>query len=45
MIAAGAVGAVMSGSGPTVAGLARDGAHAEELARLVDGSVVASMGR
>ena len=41
---AGALGAIVSGSGPTVAGLARDGAHAEQLASLVDGAVVASMG-
>lgn len=42
---AGALGAVMSGSGPTVVGLARDGVHAEELAGLVAGVAVASMGR
>ncbi len=41
----GALGAVVSGSGPTVAGLARDGRHAEELARTVGGIVVASAGR
>ena len=41
----GALGAVMSGSGPTVAGLARDGPHAEKLATTVGGLVVASVGR
>ena len=44
LLDAGALGAVMSGSGPAVAGLARDGVHAEKLARLVDGKAVASMG-
>ena len=43
MLAAGALGAVMSGSGPTVAGLARDAAHAEELAGETGGIAVASM--
>ena len=32
MLAAGAVGALMSGSGPTIFGIARDGAHAREVA-------------
>ncbi len=41
---AGALGAVMSGSGPTVAGLARDAAQAEQLARAVAGIAAASMG-
>jgi 4-diphosphocytidyl-2-C-methyl-D-erythritol kinase len=41
---AGALGAVMSGSGPTVAGLARDAAQAEQLARAVGGIAAASMG-
>jgi 4-diphosphocytidyl-2-C-methyl-D-erythritol kinase len=40
---AGALGAVMCGSGPTVAGLARDGAHAEEIAASMGGMVVSSM--
>lgn len=39
----GALGAVMSGSGPTVAGLARDGTHAEELARAVGGIAVGTI--
>jgi 4-diphosphocytidyl-2-C-methyl-D-erythritol kinase len=43
LLDAGALGAVMSGSGPTVAGLARDGIHAGDLARLVRGTAVASM--
>ncbi|MGH2710388.1 MAG: 4-(cytidine 5'-diphospho)-2-C-methyl-D-erythritol kinase [Actinomycetota bacterium] len=42
LISAGAIGVVMSGSGPTVAGLARDPAHAEEVATAVGGTVVAS---
>jgi len=37
---AGALGAVMSGSGPTVAALARHIAHAEALAQAVPGSIV-----
>lgn len=45
LLAQGALGAVMSGSGPTVAGLARDGPHAEKLAKTVGGMVVASVGR
>ena len=36
MIAAGAVGAAMSGSGPTIFGIARDGAHARSIAARVD---------
>ena len=40
---AGALGAVMCGSGPAVAGLARDGRHAEELAAAVGGTAVASI--
>jgi 4-diphosphocytidyl-2-C-methyl-D-erythritol kinase len=43
LTAAGALGVVMSGSGPTVAGLARDGAHAEELARAAGGMAVGSV--
>jgi 4-diphosphocytidyl-2-C-methyl-D-erythritol kinase len=37
MLAAGAVGAVMSGSGPTMLGLCRDQGHAERLAQAVVG--------
>jgi 4-diphosphocytidyl-2C-methyl-D-erythritol kinase len=33
MRAVGAVGAVLTGSGPTIAGLCRNEAHAEEVAR------------
>ena len=43
LLAAGALGAVMCGSGPTVAGLARDGRHAEELAASVGGMAVGSV--
>jgi 4-diphosphocytidyl-2-C-methyl-D-erythritol kinase len=43
LLAAGAAGAVMCGSGPTVAGLARDGRHAEELARAIGGVAVGSV--
>jgi 4-diphosphocytidyl-2-C-methyl-D-erythritol kinase len=43
LLAAGAVGTVMCGSGPTVAGLARDGRHAEELAEAVGGVAVGSV--
>ena len=43
LLAAGALGAVMCGSGPTVAGLARDGRHAEELAEAVGGIAVGSV--
>jgi 4-diphosphocytidyl-2-C-methyl-D-erythritol kinase len=43
LLAAGALGAVMCGSGPTVAGLARDGRHAEELAAAVGGIAVGSV--
>jgi 4-diphosphocytidyl-2-C-methyl-D-erythritol kinase len=42
LVAAGALGAVMSGSGPTVAALARDRSHAEELAATQPGAIVAS---
>ena len=45
LLEAGALGALISGSGPTVVGLARDAFHAEEVARRVEGSAVASMGR
>jgi 4-diphosphocytidyl-2-C-methyl-D-erythritol kinase len=40
--AAGALGAVMTGSGSSVVGLARDQRHAEELAVSIDGALVAS---
>ena len=40
---AGALGVVMCGSGPSVAGLARDGRHAEELAAVVGGVAVSSI--
>jgi 4-diphosphocytidyl-2-C-methyl-D-erythritol kinase len=43
LLEAGALGAVMCGSGPAVAGLARDGRHAEELAAAVGGMAVASI--
>jgi 4-diphosphocytidyl-2-C-methyl-D-erythritol kinase len=36
MTAAGAVGALMSGSGPTIFGIARDGAHARSIAARVE---------
>jgi 4-diphosphocytidyl-2-C-methyl-D-erythritol kinase len=39
---AGALGQIMTGSGPTVAALARDRAHAEGLAATVPGSIVVS---
>lgn len=42
LLAAGAVGALLCGSGPTVAGLARDGRHAEDLAAAVGGIAVGS---
>ena len=44
LLGSGAQGAVMSGSGPTVAGLALDGPHAERLARVVVGTAAASVG-
>lgn len=43
LLEAGALGAVMCGSGPAVAGLARDARHAEELAAVVGGIAVASI--
>ena len=43
LLAAGAVAAVMCGSGPSVAGLCRDGPHADEVAAAVDGIAVASV--
>jgi 4-diphosphocytidyl-2-C-methyl-D-erythritol kinase len=45
VLEAGALGAVVCGSGPTVAALARDGVHAEEVASKVGGYAVGSMGR
>jgi 4-diphosphocytidyl-2-C-methyl-D-erythritol kinase len=44
LLVAGALGAVMSGSGTAVAGLAYDGSHAERLARVVVGTAAASVG-
>jgi 4-diphosphocytidyl-2-C-methyl-D-erythritol kinase len=43
VLKAGALGAVVCGSGPTVAGLARDGFHADELAATVRGIAVGSI--
>ena len=43
LLESGALTAMMCGSGPAVAGLARDGQDAEELAAAVDGIAVASM--
>jgi len=43
LVAAGALAALMCGSGPTVAGLCRDGGHADEVAAAVDGIAVASV--
>lgn len=43
LLRAGALGAVMSGSGPAVAALARDGRHAEEIAAAVGGMAVSAM--
>lgn len=43
LLAAGAVGSIMCGSGPTVAGLCRDAPHAEEVAGATGGTVVASL--
>jgi 4-diphosphocytidyl-2-C-methyl-D-erythritol kinase len=40
---AGAIGTVMCGSGPSVAGLARDGTHAQEIASGAGGVAVASL--
>jgi len=42
LLSAGALGAVMTGSGPTVVALARHVAHADELAGLVPGAFVAT---
>lgn len=43
LLRAGALGAIMSGSGPAVAGLVRDGAHAEEIAAATAGLVVSTL--
>jgi 4-diphosphocytidyl-2-C-methyl-D-erythritol kinase len=43
LLEAGAAGALMCGSGPSVAGLARDGRHAEEVARAVGGIAIGSV--
>lgn len=45
VLEAGALGAVMCGSGPTVAGLCRDEAHAEDVATAVGGLATASITR
>jgi 4-diphosphocytidyl-2-C-methyl-D-erythritol kinase len=45
LAAAGALATVMCGSGPTVGGLARDGAHAEEVAAATGGIVVSAITR
>jgi 4-diphosphocytidyl-2-C-methyl-D-erythritol kinase len=42
LLAAGALGAVMSGSGPTVVALAEDRQHAQRLARRFKGAKVVS---
>ncbi len=42
LLAAGALGAVMSGSGSSVVGLARDRSHAQEIVEGLDGAIVAS---
>jgi len=42
---AGVLGTIMCGSGPTVAGLARDGGHAEEVAAAAGGLVVSAITR
>jgi 4-diphosphocytidyl-2-C-methyl-D-erythritol kinase len=45
LLAAGALGALMCGSGPTVAGLARGGRHADEIAQAVGGIACGSITR
>jgi 4-diphosphocytidyl-2-C-methyl-D-erythritol kinase len=45
LLSAGALGAVMSGSGPTVVGLAEDRSHAQRLARRFKGAKVVSAPR
>jgi len=44
LLEAGALAALMSGSGPTVVGLCRDGRHAEEVAAAVGGIAASSVG-
>jgi 4-diphosphocytidyl-2-C-methyl-D-erythritol kinase len=43
LLEAGAIGTIMCGSGPSLAGLARDGRHADEIAAAADGIAVASI--
>jgi 4-diphosphocytidyl-2-C-methyl-D-erythritol kinase len=45
LLEAGALGALMCGSGPTVVGLCRDGAHAEEVSAGTGGIVVSTITR
>jgi 4-diphosphocytidyl-2-C-methyl-D-erythritol kinase len=45
LLEAGAMGALMCGSGPTVAGLCRDGGHAEEVGAATGGIVVSTITR
>lgn len=45
LLEAGALGALMCGSGPTVAGLCRDGAHAEQVGTATGGIVVSTITR
>jgi len=45
VLEAGAVGAIMCGSGPTVAGLCRDGRHAEEVGAATGGIAVSTITR
>jgi 4-diphosphocytidyl-2-C-methyl-D-erythritol kinase len=45
LLEAGALGALMCGSGPTVAGLCRDGAHAEQVGAATGGIVVSTITR
>jgi 4-diphosphocytidyl-2-C-methyl-D-erythritol kinase len=45
LLEAGALGALMCGSGPTVAGLCRDGAHAEQVGAASGGIVVSTITR
>jgi len=45
LLEAGAIGTVMCGSGPSVAGLARHGMHAEEIASGAGGLAVATLSR
>jgi 4-diphosphocytidyl-2-C-methyl-D-erythritol kinase len=45
LLEAGAVGTIMCGSGPTVAGLCRDGRHASEVAAATGGIAVSTIAR